>query len=92
MLCGKWETYPREFAMCRRCRKVKYCGKECQSNAWSEGHRFLCGAKDGGEAVYAGHADHFHSGGGAGPDGGTAARAERRAERERLARERAGGG
>ncbi|KAF9048967.1 hypothetical protein BJ165DRAFT_1342776, partial [Panaeolus papilionaceus] len=39
MLCGKWETYPREFAKCRRCRKAKYCGKECQSTAWSEGHR-----------------------------------------------------
>ncbi|KAF8149125.1 hypothetical protein B0H34DRAFT_791603 [Crassisporium funariophilum] len=46
MLCGKWETYPREFAKCRRCRKAKYCGKECQSTAWSEGHRFWCSAKD----------------------------------------------
>ncbi|TFK96702.1 hypothetical protein BDV98DRAFT_302714 [Pterulicium gracile] len=34
MLCGKWESYPREFAKCRRCRKAKYCGKECQSTAW----------------------------------------------------------
>ncbi|EGN99473.1 hypothetical protein SERLA73DRAFT_182428 [Serpula lacrymans var. lacrymans S7.3] len=47
MLCGRWETYPREFAKCRRCRKAKYCGKECQSTAWSEGHRFWCSAKDG---------------------------------------------
>ena len=46
MMCGKWETYPREFAKCRRCRKAKYCGKECQSTAWSEGHRFWCSAKD----------------------------------------------
>ncbi|KIJ11535.1 hypothetical protein PAXINDRAFT_171771 [Paxillus involutus ATCC 200175] len=92
MLCGKWETYPREFAKCRRCRKAKYCGKECQSNAWSEGHRFWCSAKDGDEAEYPGHADHFHGGDGTGPDAGAAARAERRAERERLARERAGGG
>ena len=45
-MCGKWETYPREFAKCRRCRKAKYCGKECQSTAWSEGHRFWCSAKD----------------------------------------------
>ncbi|KAJ7716077.1 MYND domain-containing protein, partial [Mycena metata] len=42
MLCGRWEEYPREFAKCRRCRKAKYCGKECQSTAWSEGHRFWC--------------------------------------------------
>ncbi|PPQ83052.1 hypothetical protein CVT26_011765, partial [Gymnopilus dilepis] len=25
---------------------VKCCGKECQSTAWSEGHRFWCSAKD----------------------------------------------
>jgi len=49
MLCGRWETYPREFAKCRRCRKAKYCGKECQSTAWSEGHRFWCSAKEGDE-------------------------------------------
>ena len=42
----KMESYPREFAKCRRCRKAKYCGKECQSTAWSEGHRFWCSAKD----------------------------------------------
>ncbi|KIJ35499.1 hypothetical protein M422DRAFT_232923 [Sphaerobolus stellatus SS14] len=43
--CGKWETFPREFAKCRRCRKAKYCGKDCQSKAWSEGHRFWCSAR-----------------------------------------------
>ena len=47
VLCGKWETFPREFAKCRRCRKAKYCGKDCQSTAWSEGHRFWCSARDG---------------------------------------------
>ncbi|KAG0042342.1 hypothetical protein BGZ83_000570 [Gryganskiella cystojenkinii] len=40
--CGKWETKPREFAKCRRCRKAKYCSKPCQSKAWSEGHRWWC--------------------------------------------------
>ena len=40
MSCGKWESFPREFAKCRRCRKAKYCSKDCQSRAWSEGHRF----------------------------------------------------
>lgn len=49
MLCGRWETFPREFAKCRRCRKAKYCGKECQSTAWSEGHRFWCSAKEPGD-------------------------------------------
>ncbi|KII84339.1 hypothetical protein PLICRDRAFT_57745 [Plicaturopsis crispa FD-325 SS-3] len=55
MLCGKWESYPREFAKCRRCRKAKYCGKECQSTAWSEGHRFWCSAKDGEDDAAAEH-------------------------------------
>ncbi|ORZ28726.1 hypothetical protein BCR41DRAFT_294801, partial [Lobosporangium transversale] len=40
--CGKWETQPREFAKCRRCRKAKYCSKQCQSKAWNEGHRWWC--------------------------------------------------
>ncbi|KAG0205684.1 hypothetical protein BGX28_002755 [Mortierella sp. GBA30] len=40
--CGKWETRPREFAKCRRCRKAKYCSKQCQSKAWNEGHRWWC--------------------------------------------------
>ncbi|CAO3573585.1 unnamed protein product [Mortierella alpina] len=40
--CGKWETKPREFAKCRRCRKAKYCSKPCQSKAWNEGHRWWC--------------------------------------------------
>ena len=32
--CGKWEEYPRQFAKCRRCRRTKYCSKECQKAAW----------------------------------------------------------
>ncbi|KAI8338387.1 hypothetical protein BC941DRAFT_501573 [Chlamydoabsidia padenii] len=42
MHCGKWESQPREFAKCRRCRKAKYCCKACQSKAWSDGHRWWC--------------------------------------------------
>jgi hypothetical protein len=42
MSCGKWETQPREFAKCRRCRKAKYCSKACQSKAWADGHRWWC--------------------------------------------------
>lgn len=45
MLCGKWESYPREFAKCRRCRKAKYCSKQCQSKGWQMGHRFWCSAR-----------------------------------------------
>ena len=32
--CGRWEQWPRQFAKCRRCRRTKYCSKECQKNAW----------------------------------------------------------
>lgn len=96
MLCGRWETFPREFAKCRRCRKAKYCGKDCQSTAWSEGHRFWCSAKDPED-----DGDHHHHHGerrtGAGTigdgrappittttSGGTiTGRTERRADRER---------
>ncbi|EEP80201.1 hypothetical protein UREG_05043 [Uncinocarpus reesii 1704] len=39
--CGKWEEYQRQFAKCRRCRRTKYCSKECQKNAWVY-HRHWC--------------------------------------------------
>jgi hypothetical protein len=39
--CGKWEKYPRQFAKCRRCRRTKYCSKECQKSAWVY-HRHWC--------------------------------------------------
>lgn len=39
--CGKWEDYPRQFAKCRRCKRTKYCSKECQRDSWSM-HRHWC--------------------------------------------------
>lgn len=39
--CGKWEEYQRQFAKCRRCRRTKYCSKECQKSAWVY-HRHWC--------------------------------------------------
>ncbi|RPA79212.1 hypothetical protein BJ508DRAFT_145134 [Ascobolus immersus RN42] len=39
--CGKWEDQPRQFAKCRRCRRTKYCSKECQKSAWVY-HRHWC--------------------------------------------------
>lgn len=41
--CGKWETKPRQFAKCRRCKRAKYCSKECQSKAWVY-HKYWCNA------------------------------------------------
>ncbi|KAI9733348.1 MAG: hypothetical protein M1834_003432 [Cirrosporium novae-zelandiae] len=43
--CGKWEEYTRQFAKCRRCRRTKYCSKECQKSAWVY-HRHWCVAAD----------------------------------------------
>lgn len=39
--CGKWEQFTRQFAKCRRCRRTKYCSKECQKQAWVY-HRHWC--------------------------------------------------
>ena len=39
--CGKWESYPREFLKCRRCKRTKYCSRECQMRAW-QCHRNWC--------------------------------------------------
>ncbi|KAK3078299.1 hypothetical protein LTS18_007935, partial [Coniosporium uncinatum] len=39
--CGKWEEWTRQFAKCRRCRRTKYCSKECQKSAWVW-HRHWC--------------------------------------------------
>ncbi|GJE85597.1 zinc finger MYND domain-containing protein [Phanerochaete sordida] len=88
MMCGKWESFPREFAKCRRCRKAKYCGKECQSIAWSEGHRFWCSAKDNDDDADRENNGESSRAGGSGSASASANRAERRAarEQERAAR------
>jgi hypothetical protein len=39
--CGKWEEFQRQFAKCRRCRRTKYCSKDCQKAAWVY-HRHWC--------------------------------------------------
>jgi hypothetical protein len=41
--CGRWEEFQRQFAKCRRCRRTKYCSKECQKSAWVF-HRHWCHA------------------------------------------------
>lgn len=39
--CGKWEDFPRQFAKCRRCKRTKYCSRDCQLSAWTY-HRYWC--------------------------------------------------
>lgn len=62
--CGKWEEYTRQFAKCRRCRRTKYCSKECQKGAWGS-HRFWCVAAEPGDGE-AGGSDRHHRHGGHG--------------------------
>lgn len=39
--CGKWEKFAREFLKCRRCKRTKYCSRDCQMRAW-HCHRNWC--------------------------------------------------
>lgn len=39
--CGKWEKYPKEFSKCKKCKRTKYCSRECQMRAW-HCHRNWC--------------------------------------------------
>lgn len=61
--CGKWEEFTRQFAKCRRCRRTKYCSKECQKGAWGS-HRFWCVAAEtaDGEAPATDGRHHRHHG------------------------------
>jgi len=40
--CGKLERRPGEFSQCSRCKKTKYCGKDCQTKHWKAGHKKEC--------------------------------------------------
>lgn len=44
--CGKWEEYPKQFAKCRRCKRSKYCSKQCQLDAWGW-HKQWCVPSNG---------------------------------------------
>jgi hypothetical protein len=50
--------------MFSRCRKAKYCGKECQSKAWSMGHRYWCSAREGEQGQVQGDLDQENDDGG----------------------------
>ena len=39
--CGKAQGRDASFAVCGRCRKTRYCGKECQTRHWRQ-HKAEC--------------------------------------------------
>jgi hypothetical protein len=37
--CNKWETEPKEFKTCSRCKCVAYCSSDCQKKDWKAQHK-----------------------------------------------------
>ncbi|ANB12233.1 Mub1p [Sugiyamaella lignohabitans] len=58
--CGKWEEYPRQFAKCRRCKRTKYCSKNCQLQAWNF-HRHWCVQSGAGSSTSSGSSSSRHT-------------------------------
>jgi len=40
--CGKTETSKHILSWCAKCKKVQYCGRDCQVKHWSETHKKEC--------------------------------------------------
>ena len=40
--CGQTPTAGTELKTCGRCRRVLYCDKYCQRDAWKKGHKLVC--------------------------------------------------
>ncbi|KAJ1558408.1 hypothetical protein HK096_001183 [Nowakowskiella sp. JEL0078] len=40
--CGKQEPVGEKFKLCSRCRRVRYCGRQCQEDDWKTGHAKNC--------------------------------------------------
>lgn len=48
--CGKWEDHPKQFSKCRRCKRAKYCSRDCQTKAWVF-HKHWCVAAESNEST-----------------------------------------
>jgi hypothetical protein len=40
--CNKWETEPKDFKTCSRCKLVAYCSRDCQKIDWKAQHKSAC--------------------------------------------------
>jgi hypothetical protein len=40
--CNNWETKPKEFQKCSRCKSVAYCSSDCQKKDWKAQHKSTC--------------------------------------------------
>jgi hypothetical protein len=40
--CNNWETEPKEFKKCSRCKMVAYCSGDCQKKNWKAQHKKTC--------------------------------------------------
>ena len=43
-LCRKPEDQDRKFSRCSRCKKARYCSRNCQATDWVR-HKLICGKK-----------------------------------------------
>ncbi|KXS11142.1 ankyrin [Gonapodya prolifera JEL478] len=55
--CEKKEARPMEFPRCSRCRRVVYCGKECQKADWATHKKLCAGAAERREKRHEGSGD-----------------------------------
>jgi hypothetical protein len=40
--CHSWETEPKEFKTCSKCKLVAYCSRDCQKKDWKAQHKAVC--------------------------------------------------
>jgi len=43
--CYLLENYPVKFRVCGKCKRIRYCSRDCQRRDWKGGHKKICVAK-----------------------------------------------
>ena len=44
-MCGKLPETGATYSRCQRCKKIRYCSRQCQLKAWRAGHKESCGSR-----------------------------------------------